>query len=154
MRRPHARKQRRVKIISLLKIFNGKHQPRNIGNTNFFENEMLLSRTFLKTKYFSSKIFQNSVDTTFLKQPRGLTQKSSSRWLNELGVVPFLRMRIPNNGLNQRRVISIRAVDQKQDKQLDSGMALYIATIHPIGQGYRRWTRNKTSSWIQEWPYI
>ena len=39
-------------------------------------------------------------------------------------MVSFLRMRIMNNGLNQGSVISMRAVDQKQDYQLEWPKAL------------------------------
>ena len=109
---PTGKQQLQLKIILLLKIFGAKHHPRNTFNTNFFEKG-----TFLKRKYFSTKNFQATVDTctTLLKQPRGLTQTSCSRQHCELGVVSFLRMRIMNNGLNQGSVISMRAVDQKQD---------------------------------------
>ena len=44
---------------------------------------------------------------------------STLRYLNDMGVVLFLSMRIINNGLNEGSVIIMRAVDKKQDYQLE-----------------------------------
>ena len=39
----------KLKNISLLKIYVGKHQPKNIFNTNFFENEIFWAKVFQTT---------------------------------------------------------------------------------------------------------
>ena len=80
----------------------------------------IFNMNFLKRNYFSTKNFQTTV--YMYNCPEIATRsdtKSCLRQHSELSVVSFLRMCIMNNGQNQGCVISMRAVDQKQDYQLE-----------------------------------